>query len=120
MAFTRRVAFDRMGAFVYSPEEDTPAAELPGQVDPETARDRLDRLMRLQQEISLERNRQRIGTRERVLVCEKQGTLLRCRSAWEAPDADGWILVRGTEEPGRWLDVTLTGAEIYDLQGEIR
>ena len=120
MAFTARVAFDRMGAFVYSPEEDTPAAELPGQVDQDTARDRLDRLMRLQQGISLERNRQRIGTRERVLVCEKQGTLLRCRSAWEAPDADGWILVRGTEEPGRWLDVTLTGAEIYDLQGEIR
>ncbi len=118
MDFTKRVAFDRMGAFVYSPEEDTAAAELPGRVDEAEAGERLDRLMRLQQEISLERNRLRIGTREKVLVCEKHGTLLRCRSAWEAPDADGWILVRGEGQVGQWLDVKLTGAEIYDMQGE--
>ncbi len=118
MDFTRRAAFDRMGAFIYSPEEDTPAAALGDPVEEETARLRLDRLMRLQQEISLDRNRRRIGTRERVLVCEKQGTLLRCRSAWEAPDADGWILVRGEGEVGQWMDVDLTGADVYDLQGE--
>ncbi len=118
-AFAGRVRFDRMGAFVYSPEEDTPAAAFEGAVDEGTARDRLDRLMRLQQEISLERGRTRVGETARVLVCEKTGGVLRCRSAWEAPDADGWILVRGSAGVGDMLCVRITGADIYDLRGEI-
>ncbi len=119
MDFCRRVRFDRMGAFVYSPEEDTPGASFEGAVDEETARDRLDRLMRLQQEISLERGRSRLGETAEVLVCEKEGSLLKCRSAWEAPDADGWILVRGSAGVGDMIRVRITEADIYDLRGEI-
>ncbi len=118
--FTRRVRFDRMGAFAYSAEEDTPAASFPDQVSEEVAKARLDELMRIQQEISLSRNKERIGEETRVLVCEKQGTLLRCRSAWEAPDADGWILVRGEKEVGDMIDVRITDAEIYDLVGVLK
>ncbi len=118
MDFTRRIRFDRMGAFVYSPEEGTPAASLEGAVDGEEARSRLDRLMRLQQEISLERGRARLGEETDVLVCERSGGVLRCRSAWEAPDADGWILVKGSAGVGDVLRVRITGADIYDLQGE--
>ena len=83
------------------------------------ARDRLDRLMRMQQEISLERGRTRIGETCEALVCEKAGGVLRCRSAWEAPDADGWILVPGDAPAGEWISVRITGADIYDLRGEI-
>ncbi len=119
MAFCRRVRFDRMGAFVYSAEEDTPAALLGETVDGETARGRLDRLMRQQQEISLELSRGRVGQETDVLVCEKEGPLLRCRSSWEAPDADGWIFVRGEARPGETVRVRITGADIYDLQGEM-
>ena len=118
MDFTRRMAFDRMGAFIYSAEEDTPAAAFEGAVPQEVSKARLDALMGLQQQISLERNRARVGTEEKVLVCEKQGSLLRCRSAFEAPDADGWILCRGNANVGDMGMVRITGAEIYDLQGE--
>ena len=118
-AFVRRVRFDRMGAFVYSPEEDTPAASFDMAVDEKTARDRLDRLMKLQQEISLERGMTRVGETAEVLVCENSGGLLRCRSAWEAPDADGWILVPGDVPAGERISVRITGADIYDLRGEI-
>ena len=119
MSFVRRVRFDRMGAFVYSPEEDTPAASFEGAVDEDTARERLDRLMRLQQEISLERGGTRLGETTEALVCEKSGGVLKCRSAWEAPDADGWILVRGDARVGDMISVRITGADIYDLRGEI-
>ena len=117
-AFCRRVRFDRMGAFAYSAEEDTPAASMDGAVDGEKARERLDRLMRLQQRISLERGLTRVGQETDVMVCEREGSLLRCRSAWEAPDADGWIFVRGDAREGDVIRVRITGADIYDLQGE--
>ena len=88
-------------------------------VDEKTARDRLDRLMKLQQEISLERGMTRVGETAEALVCENSGGLLRCRSAWEAPDADGWILVPGDVPAGERINVRITGADIYDLRGEI-
>ncbi len=119
MAFCRRIRFDRMGAFVYSAEEDTPAASMAGAVDEKTARERLDRLMRQQQGISLESNRQRLGEETEALVCESAGGLLRCRSAREAPDADGWILVRGSAAVGDFVRVKITEADVYDLGGEL-
>ena len=46
------------------------------------------------------------------------GKTWQCRSAWEAPDADGWIFVRGHAREGDVIRVRITGADIYDLQGE--
>jgi len=62
--------FDRLGAFAFSPEDDTPAARMKEQISEETKQARLDTLMTLQQEISLERNKLRIGTMETVLIEE--------------------------------------------------
>ncbi len=118
--FVSRVRFDRLGAFAYSPEEGTAAAGMPGAVPEEEKARRLDRLMRLQADISLERNRSRVGAKEKVLICRKKGDRLLCRSAWEAPDADGWVIVPGDGAPGEMLDVTLTAASTYDLYGEKR
>ncbi len=120
MAFTRETAFDRMGAFVYSPEEDTPAAAMPDQVPEDVARARLDRLMTLQAGISLQRNRDRVGSVCRVLVTGREGGVYTGRSAFEAPDADGIIrFTAGTPlTPGTFADVRLTGADTYDLKGE--
>lgn len=68
MDFVRDIRFDRLGAFTYSMEEDTPAASMPDQIPEEVKQARLDTLMTEQQSISLERNLLRVGREERVLV----------------------------------------------------
>ena len=120
MRFTEELRFDRLGAFAFSPEEDTPAALMADQVPEALREERLEKLMLRQQEISLERNRQRVGTVERVLVeaIREDGTLVG-RSEKEAPETDGVIFVagEGTEEIGTFISVKITGAEHYDLLG---
>ena len=120
MDFTREMAFDRMGAFAFSPEEDTPAAAMPGQIDEEVKQERLSRLMTLQAEISAQRNALRIGTVEKVLVTGQKGALYTARSAWEAPDADGEILLRSAAAltPGQFAQAQITGADTYDLTAQ--
>ncbi|MBE5796687.1 MAG: 30S ribosomal protein S12 methylthiotransferase RimO [Clostridiales bacterium] len=119
----REAEFDRLGAFTYSPEEDTPAARLPEQIPEEIKQERLDRLMTMQQEISLKRNQARIGTVEKVLVTavDEDGRLLG-RSHREAPETDGEILFtlpKGAElpAPGTFVNVRITQADTYDLMG---
>ena len=120
MAFAREMAFDRMGAFAFSPEEDTPAAAMPHQIPEEIKQARLDRLMALQAEISAARCALRVGRVERVLVTGRGGGLYTARSAWEAPDADGEILLRSARplQEGRFLSARITGADTYDLTAE--
>ena len=117
MDFTSEIGFDRMGAFTFSPEEDTKAFDLPGQVPEEVKQERLDRLMTLQAGISLSRNRARVGTEEKVLVCEG----LTGRSEAEAPDADGVLRLvsRDTLEPGTFVTARITQADTYDLTAEV-
>ena len=121
--FVEETEFDRLGAFAYSPEEGTPAAKLPGQLPDEVKQERLDRLMTLQQKISLARNRARIGTVEQVLVTDTDGNG-NClgRSSREAPEIDGEIYVScpgARPEPGLFIPVRITGAVEYDLRGEM-
>ena len=120
MDFVAEARFDRMGAFAFSPEENTPAAEMPDQIPEEVKQERLDRLMKLQAQISLENNRARIGTVEKVLVTDARDGLFLGRSQREAPDADGAIVFTAKEAPevGSFVQVRITGAETYDLKGE--
>ena len=123
MDFVEETEFDRMGAFIYSPEEGTPAASFPDQVPEEVKRERLDRLMTLQQKISLKRNQARVGLTEKVLITDTDPVrrLALGRSEREAPESDGEILISCKNvqpEIGRFLAVRLTGAETYDLMGE--
>ena len=119
--FVKETEFDRLGAFTYSPEENTPAARMPNQIPEEIKLDRLDRLMTLQQNISLKKNQERIGFKEKVLVTDirKNGTCLG-RSSREAPETDGHILVfceNRLPEIGQFISVLLTEANTYDLKG---
>ncbi len=120
MAFTEEMAFDRMGAFTYSPEEDTPAAVMPNQIPEEIKQERLDRLMALQAKISLERNQSRLGTIEKVLVTGHNGMNYTARSPWEAPDADGEIMLFSSAplKEGQFIQAKITGADTYDLSAE--
>ncbi len=120
--FMREIRFDRLGAFAYSPEEDTPAADMPGQVPDDVKQSRLDRLMTLQQSISLERNRLRVGQTVSALAEEvRDGGTVVARSAAEAPDADGVLLLSGGKgvRPGDFVSARITGAQPYDLTGVI-
>lgn len=120
MAFTEEMSFDRMGAFAYSPEEDTPAAAMPDQVDEDVKQERLNRLMALQARISLERNHLRIGKTEKVLVTGHNGTNYTARSHWEAPDADGEIMLFSNEplKEHTFINAKITGADTYDLSAQ--
>ncbi|MGI6689069.1 MAG: 30S ribosomal protein S12 methylthiotransferase RimO [Christensenellales bacterium] len=116
--FMREVRFDRLGAFSFSPEEDTPAEKMPNQVPEDIKAQRLDRVMRLQADISLEQNRLRLGSEETLLITGREGKAYTARSQWEAPDSDGIIRLAGPQslKPGQMLKARITAASTYDLE----
>ena len=120
MRFTEEIAFDRMGAFAFSPEEDTPAASMPNQIPEEIKQARLDRLMRLQAKISLARNQARVGREEKLLVTGRRENAYTARSAWEAPDADGEILLHSDAplQEGEFVHGRILSADTYDLTAQ--
>ncbi len=121
--FVQEARFDRLGAFAYSPEEGTAAARMKDQIPEEVKQERLDRLMTLQQSISMDLNRKRVGTEEKVLVTDvsPDGRALG-RSSRETPETDGEIVFswkKAMPEIGSFTSVRITGAQSYDLTGEM-
>jgi len=117
--FVGEIRFDRVGVFVYSPEEGTPAADLPNPVPDPVKAERRERLMALQQEISLESNRAQVGRTLEVLV-EGQGDGLSVgRSYRDAPEIDGLVFLPGQTPVGEMVAARIIGAMEYDLVGEI-
>ena len=121
--FVEEAEFDRMGAFPFSPEEGTPAAMMPDMIPEEIRMERYDRLMALQQKISLKKNQARIGTTESVLITDFNNNHQALgRSSREAPESDGEIFINCSSvipEIGQFVSVRLTGAESYDMRGEL-
>lgn len=124
--FVQEARFERLGAFKYSEEEGTYGAEhFKDGVTARTKQRRLDRLMSLQRDISLEFNRSRIGTEVRVIVDGYSDGMLVCRSEFESPEVDGEIYVRyrGDRDPaalcGQFIQVRIVGADEYDLTAEM-
>ncbi len=119
LQFVQEARFDRMGAFTFSPEEGTAAFDLPDAVPASLARRRFDQLMRVQQRISLERNRQLVGQRIRILVETAAGPRGRDRvgrSYRDAPEIDGTVILRDSHAmPGTFVEATVTDAKPYDL-----
>ncbi len=116
LAFVERIQFDRVGVFAYSREQGTPAFDLPGRVPDDVAQSRRDALMRLQQRISLEKNRSFVGRRIEVLVEGRWDEGFFGRSYRDAPEIDGLVYVRSAEANlGDFVEATVTDAEEYDL-----
>lgn len=120
--FIKEIQFDRLGSFVFSPEDGTPAASMPDQVDPDIAADRYQRLMQAQEEISLAKNKERIGNEVMLRFddVDDGGILFRARSFGEAPDIDPIIHVASTNPDlavGSWSPARIVDAEAYDLWG---
>ena len=117
------IRFERMGVFVYSPEEDTPAATMEAQVEEHVAQERKDHLMRLQQKISQEQQESWIGKQVQVLVegvSEETELLLQGRHAGQAPDIDGVSYINdGMAYPGDLVTIEVEETTDYDLVGGI-
>ena len=121
--FMAQTRFDNLGAFAFCPEEGTKAADMDGQVPEEVALERLDRLLDLQQGISLAINQARVGQEVEVLVegLHPESDLLLTSRAWfQAPEVDGTTIIRaGQGEPGRIQKARIVEAEVYDLVAEL-
>jgi ribosomal protein S12 methylthiotransferase len=117
--FVDEVAFDRVGIFTYSHEPGTHAASLPNPVSEKVKIRRRERLMTLQQKISLAKNQAFVGQTLDVLI-EGQGDGLSVgRSYRDAPEIDGLVLIDGLAPPGEIVPVHINGALEYDLSGTI-
>ncbi len=119
----KEVKFERVGVFVYSPEEDTPAILLPGKVTLATAGKRQDEIMALQQVISEEIMSKYIGKEINAIIdreCEEKGILYEARTKYDAPDIDGNLfIVSGSANVGDIVKVRIIDSWEYDLIGEI-
>lgn len=123
MRFINEMEFDRLGAFAYSPEENTPAAEFPEQVPEECKEDWQAETMELQEEIIMDLNEEMIG---KEIYCMIEGQVSGentyvGRTYRDAPDVDGYLFVDTDQQlmSGDFVKVKVTGAYEYDLIGEI-
>lgn len=120
--FVKDVKFDRMGAFEYSREKGTYSDKLKGHLSEKVKRERRDRLMKLQQQISLENNEKYIGLTIKCIVegYTDDGIVI-LRSEHDAPEIDGVVYAKSNEPvvPGDIEEVKITRADEYDLFGEI-
>ncbi len=119
--FVEKTKFERLGAFVYSKEEGTKAAELPGQVRKDVRERRRDRIMELQRRISLENNIKLTGKTLEILVEEQdsENTYIG-RSYMDAPEIDNSVIFTSSRpiQPGSFVNVRINDAFDYDLSGE--
>ena len=130
LEFAKEARFERLGAFKYSEEEGTYGAEnFKDSISARVKQERLDELMTLQSEISLEFNQSRVGSEIDVIVDDFVDGVFVCRSEFESPEVDGEILVRhdssvmGDVDPysmiGEFIKVRVIGADEYDLIAEL-
>jgi len=119
--FVSEVRFDNLGVFMYSQEEDTPAAIMNDQVDEETKLRRHNELMALQQNISKEKNSGRVGRIYDVIIEGQKNRKWYGRSCEMAPDIDGLVYIESKYnlEIGSIIKVKITGSKEYDLLGVI-
>ena len=119
--FMKLVKFDHLGAFTYSQEEGTDAANLPNQIHEEVKKARLDRVMKAQQKISYTQNKKHIGEVMKGMVIGKDNNNYLLRSYWNAPDdVDGKIYFTSDRvlNNGDIVKVKINNAFVYDLMGE--
>lgn len=121
--FVDQMEFDRLGVFTYSPEEDTPAANMDNQIEEELKEERKDELMTLQQEIAFEHAQNMVGRTLKVMVEGRlpEDNVYIGRTYMDAPNIDGYIFINADHEfmSGDFVTVKVTGANDYDLTAEI-
>jgi len=123
LEFTKWARFERMGAFAYSEEDGTYSGEhYEDDVPEETKQQRLDKLMRVQQNISAELEAAKIGTTQRVIIDRQEGDYYVGRTEYCSPEVDPEVLVpvsEGLLSVGQFYEVKITDAEEFDLYGKL-
>ena len=120
--FIREMKFERAGVFAYSPEEGTPAYEMEDDVPEEVKQQRVDDIMEIQQNISLETNEKRVGTVEKVLIDRIEGDYYIGRTQYDSPEVDDEILISLDDadiEVGTFVNAKIVKADYFDLYAEI-
>lgn len=119
--FVEEARFERLGVFAYSHEDNTYAGEhYEDNVPQEVKQERVDRIMELQQDISLLHNEKKVGSRMKVVVDRIEGDLYIGRTEFDSPDVDGEVFISSDNELeiGQFLEVEITEAADYDLYGQ--
>ena len=120
-SFVEEMQFERVGVFQYSHEESTRAYDLPDDVPAELKAERANRVMEIQQEISLQKNQEKIGRVVKVLFDRKEGAHFYGRTEGDSPEVDNEVIVsadRHYVRLGDFADIYITDATEYDLHGE--
>ena len=120
--FVEKSRFDRMGVFSYSHEENTHSYSMPDDVPAEVKQQRLDEIMEVQQNISLELNTNKIGNTYKVLIDRKEGGSFIGRTEFDSPEVDNEVIIESRENYlriGDFVNVKITSASEFDLTGEV-
>lgn len=121
--FIAEIKFDRLGVFKYSKEENTPAEKLDGHLHHMTKISRYNKIMRLQQKISLENNKEKIGKRYTMLVENIRGNTILGRTYMDAPEIDGMVKCSNPDKKniqlGDYIEIEITDCKEYDLYGKV-
>lgn len=117
--FLQRQRFDRVGIFPYSHEEDTPAHGLADNIPAEEKERRAQDIMEVQQEISYEKNIEKIGQTFKVLIDKKEAGRYLGRTEFDSVEVDNEVVVHGNVKIGEFVNVKITKAYDYDLEGEV-
>ncbi|MBW7892532.1 MAG: 30S ribosomal protein S12 methylthiotransferase RimO, partial [Chitinophagaceae bacterium] len=120
-SFLRKHRFDRVGIFTYSHEEDTAAYGLEDTIPKEEKKRRAEEIMEVQQEISYEKNQEKVGKVFKVLVDKKEAGRYLGRTEFDSVEVDNEVIITSDRKPniGEFVNVEITKAYDYDLEGEI-
>ena len=117
--FVKECRFERLGVFTYSPEEGTSSYVLPDDVPDAVKQERMEALLELQQEISLELNEAKIGKEFRVIIDRKEGEVMIGRTEYDSPEVDNEVIVKDPGlKPGTFYPIRIISASEFDIEGE--
>jgi ribosomal protein S12 methylthiotransferase len=121
IAFLQLHRFDRVGIFTYSHEENTSAYDLEDNIPQDVKEERARRIMEIQQEISYERNQEKIGQTLKVLIDKKESGKYLGRTEFDSVEVDNEVIIQSKKKlnPGTFVNVKITKAYDFDLEGEI-
>lgn len=119
--FLKKIEFDRVGIFTYSHEENTSAYELNDDIPAEVKEQRAQEIMEVQQEISYKKNEEKLGKILKTIIDKKEAGRYLGRTEFDSVEVDNEVIVHSTKKlmPGDFVNVKITHAFDYDLEGEV-
>ncbi len=119
--FLQKMRFDRVGTFTYSHEEGTSAYDMPDSLTAEEKEERAQEIMEVQQEISLEKNQEKVGKIFKTIVDKKEAGRYLGRTEFDSVEVDNEVIINSDKKlsPGDFVQVKITRAYDYDIEGEV-